>query len=287
MREKIIELIKNAGLKKVEAELINSLQRSIRISANAAIETELKVGCSKFGGCPDLPSEIKWPRNKNGSPLTFLAQFRLEDVVPYDVDKLLPTKGMLFFFYEVDDQVWGFDPEDRSNWKVIYYNGNGSLIHTDAPDDLSGESVFNTCSLQFNHDVTLPPWESIFIEKLNLNKEEQDAYFDLCERVLEIKDDDEVINRLLGYPDQVQGEMQLECQLVSNGLYCGDSTGYQDPRRKKLEAGAANWRLLFQLDSVEDAGMMWGDVGRLYFWIEENALKECDFEKVWMVLQCG
>jgi hypothetical protein len=31
--------------------------------------------------------------------------------------------------------------------------------------------------------------------------------------------------------------MELKCHLVTNGLYCGDSTGYEDPRPRELEAG--------------------------------------------------
>jgi uncharacterized protein YwqG len=31
---------------------------------------------------------------------------------------------------------------------------------------------------------------------------------------------------------------------------------------------------------------MWGDAGRIYFWIQEQDLKNRDFAKVWLVLQC-
>lgn len=33
-------------------------------------------------------------------------------------------------------------------------------------------------------------------------------------------------HRIGGDPDVIQGDMYLECQLVTNGLYCDDSTGY-------------------------------------------------------------
>jgi hypothetical protein len=56
--------------------------------------------------------------------------------------------------------------------------------------------------------------------------------------------------------------MQVECQLVSNGLYCGDLSGYQDPRAKELRNGAAEWRLLVQIDSLDEAGMTRGTPGR-------------------------
>ena len=67
----------------------------------------------------------------------------------------------------------------------------------------------------------------------------------------------------MGHPKVIQNEMQLECQLVSNGLYCGDASGYDHPTRKILETGAMDWRLLFQLDTDDDfqsgkPGMMWG-----------------------------
>ena len=67
----------------------------------------------------------------------------------------------------------------------------------------------------------------------------------------------------------------------------GDPSGYADPRAKALEAGAARWRLLLQLDTDDDAAMMWGDLGRLYFWITDDALRRRAFDEVWMVLQCS
>lgn len=73
--------------------------------------------------------------------------------------------------------------------------------------------------------------------------------------------------------------MRLECQLVSNGIYCGDPSGYQDPRRASLESGAADWQLLIQIDSDADRlGWMWGDMGRLYFWNRRQDLAAANFE---------
>ena len=93
-------------------------------------------------------------------------------------------------------------------------------------------------------------------------------------------------HKLLGYPNIIQGEMQLECQLASNGIYIGDSTGYNNPMIPSLKNGAMNWRLLLQIDSDDRTGMMWGDAGRLYFWILKQDLKNCNFDNVWMILQC-
>jgi hypothetical protein len=54
----------------------------------------------------------------------------------------------------------------------------------------------------------------------------------------------------------------------------------------ELESGRYDWILLLQLDSDDDAGMMWGDVGMLYFWIKREDLKKENFDNVWMILQC-
>ncbi len=88
-------------------------------------------------------------------------------------------------------------------------------------------------------------------------------------------------------PRMYKSDMQLEAQLVMNGLYCGNSSGYQDPRRKQLEDGADDWVLLLQLDSDDTGGFMWGDLGMLYYWIRSGDLAERRFDRVWMTLQCG
>lgn len=89
------------------------------------------------------------------------------------------------------------------------------------------------------------------------------------EEVSELTDRSGTVHRLLGYPDQIQGDMQLECQLAYNGLYCGDSFGYGDIRSDELQKSAKEWRLLLH-----------------YFWIKERDLREKDFSDVWMALQC-
>jgi len=81
--------------------------------------------------------------------------------------------------------------------------------------------------------------------------------------------------------------MQLEAQLVSNGLYCGDASGYNNPRAKALAAGATDWVLLLQLDSDDAAKIMWGDAGMLYFWIRRDDLAARRFDRTWFTLQCG
>jgi uncharacterized protein YwqG len=94
------------------------------------------------------------------------------------------------------------------------------------------------------------------------------------------------MHQLLGTATAIQNaDMEREAQLASNGLYLGH--GKVDPKREAaLAAGIKDWTLLLQLDSDDAADMMWGDAGRLYFWIRKQDLRARDFSRVWMILQC-
>jgi len=121
---------------------------------------------------------------------------------------------------------------------------------------------------------------------LNFTEEERDDYNELLDRIAALDGDGPACHQFLGHPNQIQGDMQLECQLVSHGLYCGDPSGYQNPLLAQLEGGAKDWQLLLQVDSDDNAGMMWGDSGRIYYWIRRDDLRAKNFENVWSILQC-
>ena len=84
-------------------------------------------GCSKFGGKPDIPESFEWPYFCTNTfdddeikprALAFLMQINCEEISEFDKDGLLPDKGMLYFFYELGSQRWGFDPKDRGYARV-------------------------------------------------------------------------------------------------------------------------------------------------------------------------
>ncbi len=252
---------------------------SIRLTA-ASASHDVKLGSSKLGGTPDLPEGTMWPQC-NGVPMALLAQLRLQDLNPYDTDGWLPKSGILYFFYEAKDQVWGFDPKDRGHWSVIYHDGDlEKLRPTKPPAGLPEECRFQPCELGFHNEITLPSWDSQEVDRLKLSEKEGDTYINLLDAGVGSS------HRMFGHPDQVQGDMTLECQLVSHGISTGSPEGFADPRRAALEKGADDWKLLLQVDSDAELGTMWGDSGRIYFWIRDQDLKKRDFSNVWLVLQC-
>jgi uncharacterized protein YwqG len=201
---------------------------------------------------------------------------------------MLPTSGLLTFFYDLENQPWGYDPQELDGHRVMLLDDNG-LVSTSLP---ARENHLHPRALHLGPGRTLPHFGSRDYDRLEaesrLRDEDWDKYFDLLEEYeKQFYPPESGRHRLLGHSANVQGDMQLEAQLVMNGLYCGDETGYNDPRAELLEPGADDWLLLLQLDSDDRSDLMWGDMGMLYFWIRQEDLKAHRFDRVWMSLQCG
>jgi uncharacterized protein YwqG len=240
---------------------------------------------SRLGGMPSVPAGFEWPRWTD-APLSFIGQLRLADLAPFAAAKPLPSTGVLSFFYAAEQGTWGFDPADRGSARVFWFPDESALTSVSAPRELAEEARFTPVSLVFEERLTLPVFDSLAVEALALSSEEADAYAEFVEES-GFMPLDGMQHQVLGHPRPIQSEMQTECQLVTNGLFCGDPTGYNDPRAAALREGARDWRLLFQVDSEESAGMMWGDAGMLYYWIRDEDLRARRFDEAWMILQCG
>lgn len=64
-------LINHPDLKRFYSIFIDHKKDSIRIRADKIDQESLKLGQSRFGGLPDLPSDFDWPLWQ-GKPLSFL-----------------------------------------------------------------------------------------------------------------------------------------------------------------------------------------------------------------------
>lgn len=269
----------DAGLARHAARVAAHARPAIRLSPSPGAAD----GGSRLGGDPDLPDAAEWPEWK-GKPLAFLGQVALADVAGLAGAEALPADGLLSFFYDAEQGTWGFDPQDRGSWRVLYSPAGVPLRPRPTPAAVPSDARYRPTGLTPSPILSLPAWDEPPIARLEMTDDEGDRYMDLL-----AGDDDASGGRhqLLGWPEPIQsGEMDAECQMVAGGLNLGGPEGYRDPRAEPLKAGASQWRLLLQLDSDEDAGMMWGDSGRLYFWIREADLAARNFDDVWMILQC-
>ena len=238
---------------------------------------------SHFGGSPSLPPDVAWPERR-GVKLGFLARLSLAEIHRAHPVPWLPKVGALLFFYDMEEQPWGFDPKDRGSSVVLLVPDLPEP--TEQVDDGPDGNVFPfpPRNVGFRRIDVLPSWERDSVRALELTEQESDEFFKLAEARFHGMPKHQVS----GFPAPVQGDdMELECQLVSNGLYCGDPSGYKDPRVPALQPGAANWRLLLQIDTDDDLGVMWGDCGTIYYWVEEHEARYGNFANTWLVLQCA
>ena len=245
---------------------------------------------SKIGGKPLLPVDFKWPyfNSEDGEkPLSFLCQINLREAKVYDIEDMLPEFGMLYFFYEAETQPWGFDPKDNNAFHVYYYENTEGFALLDLPGELEKDLRPAERALTFEKRASYPGFEELeFHTDLD-----DDADFEDYDNALEDigRDTEEDVHKLLGYADIMQNEMLTECESVSRGNYCGSPKELTPEEEESINESAKNWLLLLQLSTLEaeEYELMWGDCGRIYFYIRKDDLMKKNFENVWLILQCG
>jgi uncharacterized protein YwqG len=277
--EDFVSRLDQVGLSSYADRLVQLVRPAIRLVPSAAAA---RLGGTRLGGEPDLPGGTPWLEGPNG-PLSFILQVDLGTMTTLVPDEGPPASGLLAFFYDaVSQEAWGFDPIDRGSWAVIYSSAEDELLPRAAPAALPAEGRFAGVDLKPVKELSFPVVESPGVRELGIFG--PDLWWTYS-RVLGSAD--ETIIKLLGNPDPIQGDMQEECQLASNGIYCGDSKYGDDSRAQALAKDSGRWRLLLQVDSLDAAGMMWGDVGRIYFWLTDEDLRAHRWEEAWFVLQCS
>jgi uncharacterized protein YwqG len=237
---------------------------------------------SHFGGTPQLPADVAWPE-KDGARLAFLARLSLPELQAALPTPWLPADGALLFFYDIEQQPWGFEPKDRGGCAVLHVPDLDAPLAT--PDAApAADDALPQRAVGFRRIDVPPSPQREPVAALQLTR----AEFDRLIELQAVPFADQPKHQVGGYPVPMQGdEMELECQLVSHGVYCGDPSAYADPRVAALAAGAPDWRLLLQFDTDDDLGVMWGDCGTVYFWVPEAESRAGNFANTWLILQCG
>lgn len=276
------ELIQKYELEKVSQELFRLKRDSLALILETKEDREIPIAISKLGGNPDVPEDFVWPFDDKG-PLSFICQIDCSDLVEleqFNTDE----KPLLSFFY--NNHCWGFDPKDACGFKVYKFDKKESLVRTTPPvlpekKTLFGlikkeekVRVYKSCKLKPERLVTLPTE----IEFPNFSDSDYDNYYELIE---ELGGD----NRMFGYPGQIQGEIEVECEFVANG-YEGIQK-VEESVYNNIRESSKHWKLLLQIDSnTEDSDMMWGDAGRLYFMIRKQDLDNSNYSNCWLISQC-
>jgi uncharacterized protein YwqG len=216
----------------------------------------LDVITSHLGGEPDLPVGTIWPRVDN-APMTFLGQFRLDEVNESVAFDGISTSGLLSLFALIESDG-GYPPKDDGVFACVFPI-EGLQRHPN-PKDLDEEMHYISANITLHPFVSVPPLEEMK-ELLSTASpmegaesdcdESQDELEDVIGELLDALEPDGTDHRLFGYPSSIQGY-----------------------------GAAANQRLLFQLDADPILGTSFGDGGRLHIWIPTDvpfldALQSC------------
>ncbi|WP_327000343.1 YwqG family protein [Dactylosporangium sp. NBC_01737] len=249
---------------------------SVRLEA-AAGACEPDAAVTRFGGVPLVSGGFAWPRTEDGRPLCLVGQWDCDEVNGWLGEAVLPAGTLLSFFFDVLEQAgWGLIPQDAPLWRVVV--AAATAVPARPP---AGAFTFPARPAVGRRVATMPDvWEPVIRAVWADGSAAAWAY----ER-LRLDDGPGPVHRMFGWPDPQQASMHLDCQLVANGVDLMHG-GYDDPRVPDLQAGAADWRLLWQVGTDEEQlGWMWGDMGTLYFWIRAEDLAAGRFDRVWAVLQ--
>ncbi|MFA4987435.1 MAG: YwqG family protein [Candidatus Brocadiia bacterium] len=283
MRELVASLAQSGELAEYDHRIARLILPNIRLKTAPTAEMNLNIGASKFGGVPDLPEPMMWPR-KSGKPFAFLCQINLGELPP--VLRGFPRKGLLSFFLDMHafDDAKG-KPRDHDSWRVLYFSDEG-LVHKRVvpPADLSHK--FAAAAITPTAGFSLPPFESREVEGLDLGVCDVDPYFSLLDKFHEAQGmkESEPHHWLGGYPDQLGGDVRLECALAEAGFWKG-SDDWSEQQDERALADAGNWRLLLQVDSSPDDGMDWSGGGMLYFGARAVEINAGHFDKAQLVSQ--
>ena len=275
--------------KEIMIEMLNNVKKNeITIFTESNEDNEI-LNKSKIGGKPYLPKDFVWPYYQE-LPLSFLAQINLEEVKSLDKDNLLPDKGMLYFFYELETEEWGFKPENKGCSKVLYFEDTTNFSLIDFPEDMEDYNIVPEFKVNFKSNISYPAYEDFDIihnggkEVADNYEDFQDAYFDIYNKHMESLDS---YTKLLGYPDVIQSSMEEQCVEVTRDFDMEAVKASPKKYKEEIKKAAENWILLFQMDTVEtdDYELMFGDSGHIYFWIKKEDLKNKNFDNVWLILQ--
>ena len=250
---------------------------SLRLRPHRSSAEQLPMGATRLGGCPDLPRGLRWP-SCDGAPLSFVAQLRLADLVPFRLSGSLPPSGNLCFFSDATRAAEAAE-DPRGGCRVVYADDGVPLTRRPLPLALDEPMrSYRWCGVTFHEELTLPP-SSMLDPALTpaplallsevIPRGDVERYRALRRRLAA----SQLCHRVWGHPDA--SEASDPRVAAARALTGGAAVAAAD---------VADFQLLLQLDSDDAAAMTFGAGGRLSFWVRRSALARRNLDDAWCVL---
>jgi Domain of unknown function (DUF1963) len=247
---------------------------------------------AQLGGSPALPDGVAWPRSEAGQPLGFVASIDFGQLPVGQLDVPLPAEGTLLLFYRdpLEDMPEGVQgvagplpdlqpPEAR----LLHVPAGVAATARTAPP---GAATYRAVPLAGEQIVTGPDWEHPALARAVAGLSDADRAF-MADPFnsdpfrIEMGDKiDHPRHRVGGYANPVQGSVEVD--VAHQRL--GGRVSYSDPA---LHDQARQWTSIVQIDSDDDAGMMWGDCGCLYWLMRPADIAARRFDASEFTFQCS
>ena len=210
---------------------------------------------SKFGGCPYMLKEDKWPLDYKGDPLLFYCQINFAEMPELDD---FPKSGILQIFYtSIEDGM-----EDIMSAKCKYIQDNEIIYEEELLiDKLPYENIDGY------HSLIRCPKRILFnksFDTINGNCREHDRIIELIE---EESNNTVSFHEVINYTNQ----------------FCFSKVGGNPSYTQYVGSDYEDYILLFQICDSYDNPI--GDGGSVQFMIKKEDLLKCDFSHV--VVYCS
>jgi len=234
--EQIRKIIAGSPLAAQADEIMEMARPAVKMNSYLVESGELPKGRSRMGGAPDLPAIAVWPTSR-GRPIEFLVQVNLAEARQACAIPGIPETGWLLLFHDFKSV---FDGEHGTPglWQVMHFDCPADALHR-VEQPLEPAAIYNHCELTFEPELCLP---DDFVDRFASADDHEEAweYFDHTLWAME----NGPYHRLGGFPMLIQDNQHDDSALD----------------------------FLMQIDSDDEFGWMWGDMGRVYCWTRRKGL---------------
>lgn len=265
----VCALVDEVGLERHRESVLSLCRWSLRLTPSPGAPGGQAQRSSEGDPAPD-PS----------AALPCVLELDLAAVAQLGQPGLLPSAGVLRLFVD----------NTQSRPQTICEHTRRCTLHwSPPPESVAVPATASGQPLELSPELLLPRVWSDPAQCLGLELTEVDAWEQLRNRLAGIQGavpfdgslDPQSLHRVLGYPDERQGNMPLASEMLAHQIDLGEAPAAVHDRAYEFEPGAQRWLLLAQLSDDQRLGWDWGwGDERVYVWIHESDLAARDFSRI-------
>ncbi|MFS4416601.1 DUF1963 domain-containing protein [Maribacter sp. 2307ULW6-5] len=271
-------VIKNNQLEEFTDALRPMVKKAIGFK-HQATEDYARVGNHRFGGMPDLPLNVPYPRfgenwreDKEDYVLEFIGQVNCEAIA--HLQEYLPRTGTLFFFLETMHNIYA---GDTNPGKIIYVEDNSTLA--------SGKRFQFTEEDYF--EMIDSGYEGFKVDATKINSAPS-LYASFVNKHLftgksaVLLENDKLLDTLYDrFEKPLNDSFAFDYAVNAHGFTQHEAPELQASLAKK--GNPEDWVTLLVVTSAGD--MQWSDAGDIFYVIHKSDLAKLDFGNVFVTLE--